>query len=421
MAVLLIDLDRFKHVNDTFGHESGDALLQQVVPRLLAALGPQDVLARLGGDEFAVVCEDPDGRLDACAVTARLSRVWAEPVFVGARPLRVSGSTGVALAGDGATARTLLRDADAAMYESKRRGPGSSQLFSADVAARAERVLLVEQGLQQAVRRGELAVHFQPVVALGGERAGAVVGAEALLRWSSAELGAVAPDEFVPVAEAAGLVGALGDWVLDRALAELAAWRAAGVVGDGFRVAVNVSAHQLEPALPGRVAELLARHGLGPAHLGLEVTESAVVEGGVAAQVLRELRAAGVTLLLDDFGTGYSSLAQLRELPFDVVKVDRSFVAGLERSGRDRALVLAVLSLAGALGVSVVAEGVEREGQAEQLRAAGCPAAQGWYFARAVPAADLPAALAAAASRAGSYSPLPCPGPSSPSCAPSPG
>nr|WP_240896723.1 EAL domain-containing protein [Kineococcus vitellinus] len=405
VAVLLVDLDRFKHVNDTFGHESGDALLQQVVPRLLAVLGPEDVLARLGGDEFAVVCEDPGGRLDPAEVAARFSRVWAEPVLVGGRTLHVSGSVGVALADRGATPRTLLRDADAAMYESKRRGPGGFEVFSADVAARAHRQLLLEQGLQQAVRRGELAVHYQPVVALAGERGGGrggrVTGAEALLRWRSAELGAVGPDEFVPVAEEAGLVGALGDWVLERALGDLAGWREHGLVDEGFQVAVNVSAHQLVPALPGRVADLLSRHGLSAAHLGLELTETAVVEGGTAPQVLHDLRALGVSLLLDDFGTGYSSLSQLQELPFDVVKVDRAFVAGMSRSPRDHALVLAVLSLAGALGASVVAEGVEEARQAEQLSAAGCAAAQGWYFARPVPAAELPDAVRGAGARLG--------------------
>ncbi len=398
VAVLLIDLDRFKHVNDTFGHESGDALLQQVVPRMLAVLGPDDVLARLGGDEFAVVCEDPGGALDPADVAARFDRVWAEPVLVGERTLHVSGSTGVALAEDGATPRTLLRDADAAMYESKRRGPGTFQVFSADVAARAQRLLLLEQGLQQAVQRQELAVHYQPVIALGGPRAGRVIGAEALLRWSSVELGAVGPDEFIPVAEDAGLVSALGDWVLQRALGDLADWRARGVVGDDFQVAVNVSAHQLSHALPERVTHLLTQFDLRAADLGLELTETAVVKGG-APQVLHSLRELGVSLLLDDFGTGYSSLSQLQELPFDVVKVDRAFVAGMSRSPRDRALVLAVLSLAGALGMSVVAEGVEEAYQAEQLRAAGCAAAQGWYFAEAVPAVDLPAAVHAAGAR----------------------
>ncbi|WP_432519551.1 putative bifunctional diguanylate cyclase/phosphodiesterase [Kineococcus sp. SYSU DK006] len=406
VAVLLIDLDRFKHVNDTFGHESGDALLQQVVPRVLAVLGPEDVLARLGGDEFAVVCEDPRGTLDPARVAARFSRVWAEPVLVGGRALHVSGSVGVALADRGATPRTLLRDADAAMYESKRRGPGGFEVFSADLAARTQRLLLVEQGLQQAVRRGELEVHYQPVVALaggrGGEGAGRVVGAEALLRWRSAELGAVGPDEFVPVAEDAGLVAALGDWVLQRALSDLAGWRERGLVGEGFRVAVNVSAHQLTPALPERVAHLLDRHALSGADIGLELTETAVVRGGTAPQVLRRLHALGVSLLLDDFGTGYASLSQLQDLPFDVVKVDRAFVAGMSRSPRDHALVLAVLSLADALGASVVAEGVEEAHQAEQLRAAGCAAAQGWYFARAVPAAELPAAVLAAGARLGS-------------------
>ncbi|GAB7193322.1 hypothetical protein NUM3379_40310 [Kineococcus sp. NUM-3379] len=397
VLVLLLDLDRFKHVNDTFGHETGDALLLQVVPRLLSTAGPSDVVARLGGDEFAVMVEDPDGTLDAARVAERLRRVWTEPVDVDGRALHVSGSIGVAVAGPEDTPRTLLRDADAAMYESKRTAPGGFLVFHDDLAERANRLLLLEQGLQRAAHLGELAVHYQPVVALVGERAGQVVGAEALVRWHSAELGHVGPDEFIPVAEQAGLIGALGDWVLDRALADLAGWHAQGAVAPGFHVAVNVSAHQLTADLPGRVATLLERYGLCPAHLGLEVTESAVMHGGTAPEVLARLNDLGVTLLLDDFGTGYSSLSQLRELPFDVVKVDRSFVGGMLRHRRDRALVQAALSLAGALGMSVIAEGVEEEEQAAALRAAGCPAAQGWLFSRPVPAAALPAAVRAAA------------------------
>ncbi|WP_345711873.1 putative bifunctional diguanylate cyclase/phosphodiesterase, partial [Kineococcus glutinatus] len=399
VLVLLLDLDRFKHVNDTFGHEAGDALLQQVVPRLLAAIGPLGVVARLGGDEFAVVCEDPDGVLTPEEVAGRLGAVWAGPVEIAGRALAVSGSVGVAVATDGSTPRTLLRDADAAMYESKRGGPGSFRVFHEDLAARAGRLLLLEQGLQRAVERDELCVHYQPVVALSGERAGQVVGAEALLRWTSAELGPVGPEEFVPVAEDAGLVAVLGDWVVDRALADLAAWRAAGRVPADFRVAVNVSPRQLGPDLPDRVAQLLDRHGLVGAQLGLEVTESAVVRGGAAPAALQRLHALGVVLVLDDFGTGCSSLSQLQDLPFDVVKVDRSFVAGLERRRCDRALVLAVLSLASALELSVVAEGVEEEGQAAALRAAGCTAAQGHLFSRPwwVPAtSNRPGARAAA-------------------------
>ena len=393
VRVLLIDVDRFKHVNDTFGHEAGDALLRQVVPRLLDAVGPGDVVARLGGDEFAVVSEDAAGTRTPEEVAARIARVWAEPVVVAGRSLQVSGSTGVAVAGPGASPRTLLRDADAAMYAAKRSGPGAFSVFHDGLAVRSNRLLLLEQGLQRAVERGEVEVHYQPVVALTGERAGQATGAEALLRWTSAELGPVRPDEFVPVAEAAGLIGALGEWVLDRALTDLSGWIADGHVPLDFRVAVNVSAHQLTLDLPDRVARSLARHGLPPLNLGLEVTESAVLDRSTAPEVLRRLHATGVTLLLDDFGTGYSSLSQLQELPFDVVKVDRSFVSGMGRHPRSRALVLAVLSLADSFGMSVVAEGVEEAEQAEDLRAAGCDAGQGYLFARPAPAAEFLAGL----------------------------
>ncbi|PPK97309.1 diguanylate cyclase (GGDEF)-like protein [Kineococcus xinjiangensis] len=393
VSMLLLDLDRFKHVNDTFGHEAGDELLRQLVPRLLAAVGPRDVVARLGGDEFAVMCEDCDGDRPPERVAARLAQVWAQPLTLAGRTLHVSGSVGVAVAGPGSTPRTLLRDADAAMYESKRGGPGGFRVFHDGLAARSNRVLQLEQGLQRAIGRGEVSVHYQPVMALTGDRAGQAVGAEALLRWHSAELGPVRPDEFIPVAEAAGLIGALGDWVLDQALTDLGDWMAAGHVPADFHVAVNVSAHQLCADLPDRVARQLARHRMPAANLGLEVTESAVLNRSTAPEALRRLHELGVTLLLDDFGTGYSSLSQLQELPFDVVKVDRSFVAGMNRHPRSRALVLAVLSLAESFGMSVVAEGVEDEEQAESLRAAGCPRVQGYFFARPAPVAEFLANL----------------------------
>jgi diguanylate cyclase (GGDEF)-like protein len=394
VLVLLLDLDRFKHVNDSFGHSVGDALLQVVAPRLRGAVRSGDVVSRLGGDEFAVLCEDPTGTLHPQDVLARLAAVWVEPVQVGARRLYASASTGVAVASDADTPETLLRDADTAMYQAKRAGGSRSSVFDPGSTGDSERLVALEQGLRDAVTRGELALHYQPVTSL---RKGRPIGAEGLLRWTSPELGPVNPEEFIAAAEHSGLIEQLGAWVLDRALGDLSAWRRSGLVDERFRVAVNVSAHQLTDDLPGQVEALLARHGVPPGNLGLELTESAVMAGETPVAVLRRLREVGVVLLLDDFGTGYSSLSHLRRFPLDVVKVDRSFVSGLSDPGQDHALVVGVLSLAHALGKTVVAEGIETEQQLAALCAAGCDAGQGFLLSRPVPADQLPAALRAAA------------------------
>jgi diguanylate cyclase (GGDEF)-like protein len=394
VLVLLLDLDRFKHVNDTFGHTVGDALLATVAPRLRGSLRSADVVARLGGDEFAVLCEDPSGTVDPQDVVARISSALVDPVQVGGRRLFASGSVGVAIASDADTPDTLLRDADTAMYEAKSAGGGRSSVFDPGAdTGRVRRLLAIEHGLRDAIARGELALHYQPVVALQDPRA---VGAEGLLRWTSSELGNVAPDEFIEVAERSGLIDQLGGWVLDRAVRDLAQWRRSGVVDEAFRVAVNVSAHQLTEALPAQVEALLTRYRVPARNLGLEITESAVMTGETPAAVLDRLHAMGVALLLDDFGTGYSSLSHLRRYPFDVVKVDRSFVAGLSARGEDHALVVGVLSLAHALGKTVVAEGIETSHQLHELHVAGCDTGQGFWLSRPVPADRLQAALDAA-------------------------
>jgi EAL domain-containing protein (putative c-di-GMP-specific phosphodiesterase class I) len=279
------------------------------------------------------------------------------------------------------------------MYEAKGGLGGRSSVFDPGAGGRGRRLMAVEHGLRDAISRGELALHYQPVVALQDPRA---IGAEGLLRWTSHELGDVGPDEFIDVAERSGLIDQLGTWVLDRALRDLAQWRRSGVVDESFRVAVNVSAHQLTEALPTQVEALLARHRVPPRNLGLEITESAVMTGETPAAVLDRLHALGVTLLLDDFGTGYSSLSHLRRYPFDVVKVDRSFTAGLCARGEDHALVVGILSLAHALGKTVVAEGIETSRQLHELHVAGCDKAQGFWLSGPVPAEQLEAALGAA-------------------------
>jgi len=394
VLVLLIDLDRFKNVNDSYGHAVGDRLLELLAPRLQASLRSSDVVARLGGDEFAVLCQDPSGSVDADAILTRLLTAWAtEPVQVGDRRLYASASVGVAVALDEDTPETLLRNADTAMYEAKAAGGSCWRAFDPGATGRSQRLVAIEQGLRDAAARDELALHYQPVMALAPPRP---VGVEGLLRWNSSELGQVGPDEFIPVAERSGAIAELGLWVLDRALRDLAGWRRSGVVDDAFTVAVNVSALQLTHALPGEVAALLARHRVPAANLGLEITESAMMTGDVPGTALDRLHELGVTLLLDDFGTGYSSMSHLRRFPLDVVKIDRSFVSGMVEQEQDQALVFGALSLAHALGMSVVAEGIEDEQQLLALHAAGCDAGQGYGLSRPVPADKVGDALRAA-------------------------
>ncbi|MBO1752782.1 EAL domain-containing protein [Actinotalea sp. BY-33] len=389
VAVALLDLDRFKHVNDSYGHGAGDALLVELARRLGDALGPDDLVVRLGGDEFAVL-HGPSGAVDVDDLWARLSSAWAEPFVLEGRRLYVDGSAGIAIATPTDTPATLLRDADTAMYEAKALGTGRRRVFDRSTSAQGHRLLQLETGLREAVARGELTLVYQPVLDLADGRA---TGVEGLLRWTSPEIGSVGPDEFIPVAERCGMIGQLGLWVLGRAVADLASWRREGLVDEDFSVAVNVSAHQLTPELPEQVARLLAAHGVPTRNLALEVTESAIVEGREPRAVLDTLHTMGVTLLLDDFGTGHSSLTRLRELPLDVVKIDRSFVSGVSTAPEDRALVLGVVQLAHALGMRVIAEGIEEPEQLEQLRVAGCGAGQGYLLARPVPGADLVAAL----------------------------
>jgi diguanylate cyclase (GGDEF)-like protein len=387
VVVLLVDLDHFKLVNDTHGHHAGDDLLCEVAPRLTAVVRAGDTVARMGGDEFAVVCRDEAGNLDVAALLDRLQRTWAAPVVVDAGELTVTGSVGVVVCDrPGATAESLLRDADVALYRAKAVRRGSAVVFDATLQADNDRRSAVERELRSALSRGELGLAFQPVVGMTGAD---VLGAEALLRWTSAELGSVPPAEFIPVAEDSGLIGEIGAWVLDQSCAQLSEWRSSGLVGEDFAIAVNVSGRQLSPGFTGRVAAVRERYGLPARALHIEITESVLLdEAGGSAAVLTALRAAGTPLLLDDFGTGYSSLAYLQRLPLDGLKIDKSFVDGLDTSARRRTLVAAIVAMADGLGLDVVAEGVETEQVAAALRALGCRHAQGYLWGRPMGAQD---------------------------------
>ncbi len=379
VALLCIDLDRFKPVNDLLGHAAGDALLVQVARRMGRELPPGDMLARTGGDEFVVVCADGDRPGRAADLAARLIEVVSRPFELEGRTVEVGASVGVALyPADGGTEAALLRAADTALYRAKEEGRGSFRMFEPAMDERLRQRRQLEQDLRGAVDRGELLLHFQPVLCC---RTGLVEGFEALLRWEHPVRGRLPPGEFIPLAEESGLIVRLGEWVLDAACRAAAAWPAP------LWVAVNVSPAQLSRSEVGAaVAGALSRSGLAASRLEVEVTEGVMIQDPVrAASVLRELRAQGVRVALDDFGTGFSSLGTLRACTFDKIKIDRSFVAGLEAAGEAAAIVRAIVGLGGTLGLSVTAEGVETQPQLDELRALGCDHVQGWLIGRPAP------------------------------------
>ncbi|MDQ1601114.1 MAG: hypothetical protein QOD68_2588 [Actinomycetota bacterium] len=381
VVVLLVDLDHFKLVNDTHGHHVGDEMLVELAPRLAASVRAGDLVARMGGDEFAIVCEDRAGGMDLTELLTRLDAVWALPVALEAGELPVSGSIGVVVCtGPDDTAESLLRDADVALYRAKADRRGSTVIYDPSLRAGLARRATLDQALRGALARAELSLAFQPVVDLD---TGRWVGAEALLRWTSPELGVVPPAEFIPVAEDRGQIGPIGDWVLDQACRQLVGWRADGLVDGDFAVAINVSGRQLRAGFAPRVVATLDRYGLPPRAVHLEITESVLLDDSRATtEALAELRATGSPMLLDDFGTGYSSLSYLQRLPLEGLKIDKSFVADITISPQRRTLVSAMLAMADGLGLDVVAEGVETQEVADGLRQLGCRRAQGYLWAR---------------------------------------
>jgi diguanylate cyclase (GGDEF)-like protein len=393
VAVLFIDLDRFKNVNDSVGHDAGDELLFDVARRLESVLRPGDTVARFGGDEFTILCDDlttATSRDRAIEIAHRLLEAVGQPFVVGGSRTFVGASIGIALATGEERPEELLRDADAAMYHAKESGRGRAAVFDESMRARAVVRHATENDLHRALEGGELLLFFQPVVSLRDARC---VGAEALVRWQHPERGLILPDEFVPLAEETGLVVDIGAWVLGEATREAARFQ--GEHDHPFVVSVNLSARQLaQPGLAERLAQVLERSGLAPANLCLEITESVMMEDADAViSVVERVRALGVRLSIDDFGTGYSSLGYLKRFPVDAVKIDRSFVAGLGTDPGDSAIVSAVVGLAHALGLQVVAEGVESEDQLTEVIALGCDEAQGYYFAPPQPVQDFRALI----------------------------
>ncbi|MBI2710570.1 MAG: EAL domain-containing protein [Actinobacteria bacterium] len=393
LAVLFLDLDGFKTVNDGLGHDVGDDLLRLVAARLGNAVRPGQTVARLGGDEFGVLVEATAGAVgEAIATADRILQVLGDPFSLRGRMLTVSASIGIAVGEGLETVDTLLRNADVAMYHAKAAGRGRRVLFSPSMRQGAEERLRLEGDLTGAVARGELVLRYQPVVDLG---TGRVRGFEALLRWDHPDLGLVTPDRFIPLAEANGMIVPIGRWVLREACRAAAAWQSRHPAYDRLAMAVNLSARQLDdPRLIGDVVDALTEAGLRPRSLILELTETALVDDAqAAARTLTTLNQLGVQLAVDDFGTGYSSLSHLRQFPVDILKIDRSFTSAIVEGEPTPGIVQGVLELARALKLRLVAEGIETPAQAERLRDEGCHMGQGYLFARPLVDEDAEAML----------------------------
>jgi len=394
VAVLFLDLDRFKTVNDSLGHTVGDALLVAIGERLRLVLRPADTIARLGGDEFAILVDDMGTPQEALGLAERITAAFDQPFRPARREITIGCSIGVVLASGGhRSADDLLRDADVAMYRAKISGRGSYAIFEPSMQAEVAARLELESDLRSAIDHERLALAYQPIVDL---KDGRIVAVEALARWSHVLRGVVPPSVFIPSAEESGLILPLGAWVLRRACLDVAALRATGGAAANLRLSVNLSPRQLgHRGILEEVFGALREAGLPADALDLEITESLVLDAGEEGlEYLRQFRAAGCGVSFDDFGTGFSSLGNLRSLPIDGLKIDVSFVAAMLDGGVDAAVVEAVVRLGAALGVAVVAEGVEDAATAERLVALGCPFGQGYYFARPEPLAAVAARLA---------------------------
>jgi len=378
-AVLFIDLDNFKNVNDSLGHAVGDELLVATGNRVQASLRDTDTVARLGGDEFLVLAPDVTNEMQVEEIAERLLRAISEPQELSERKVVAHCSIGIALYPDnGENVETLMANADNAMYQAKATGHGSAIFFTEEMNTRLRERMQMEQDLNLAVELGQLALHFQPIFDTAGQRHR---GAEVLLRWHHPERGAVSPAVFIPLAEATGQIVGIGEWVLEQACRSWSAWHNGGI-NPGF-LAINISRIQFRKRFSKRLSELMSIYGIPPQALELEITESVLLDDHhQVAEELNSLRAIGLTLSLDDFGTGYSSLSYLKRFRFDVLKIDRSFIAGLPDNPDDVSLVKAILAMAKGLDLRVVAEGVENQDQLNFVTIQGCELAQGYLLAR---------------------------------------
>lgn len=386
LAVLFIDLDRFKNVNDTLGHHVGDELLKQAAGALSRCLREGDTLARLGGDEFIVLLEDIDGADGAARVAEKLIAMFEQPFTVSGYELFVTGSVGISLyPRDAQDLNMLIRNADVAMYQAKARGRNGYQLYAPSMCGEGVERLRLETLLRRAIEKHEIFLTYQPQVEIDSGR---LIGVEALVRWQNPELGLVTPDRFIPLAEDTGFIGQLGEWVMAEACRQMVAWDAAGLSVP--KMAVNLSVRQFERGgIAATVAAVLESSGLAARRLQLEVTESVIMNTGDALQYINELHDIGVGLAIDDFGTGYSSLAYLKQLPVHTLKIDRSFIKDISTDANDEAIAIAIIQLGKSMNLSVIAEGVESEEQAAFLLRHGCNRAQGYLYSKPVSAAAL--------------------------------
>ncbi|MGO4380798.1 putative bifunctional diguanylate cyclase/phosphodiesterase [Pseudoduganella sp. RAF53_2] len=392
-CVMFIDLNRFKMINDTLGREIGDELLCEVAQRFRLALRDQDIVARLGGDEFAVGLFDISQHYEASMVAQKLLQTLSSPFIIDGHDLRVGASIGISVfPQDGQDAETLLRLADIAMFRAKQGGDPDGEnvaFYSHDMNQGMQERMRIESGLRQALGNGQLMLHYQPKYSIAS---GQIIGAEALVRWKHPERGLVPPAEFIPLAEATGLVVQVGEWVLEAACAQAQRWKQMGL--PPVRLAVNVSAREFTSALPGRVSETLKRYGLEPSWLELEITESTLMHNiDRVIGIMDRLTAQGITLSLDDFGTGYSSLSYLKRFPIDTLKIDRSFTTGIPGDTNDCAIASTIISIAQQLRHKVIAEGVETVEQLAFLKDSGCDEVQGYLFSRPLPADEFEQAL----------------------------
>ncbi len=386
-GVAFLDLDSFKNINDSLGHEIGDTALVAVAERLREALRPGDTVARLGGDEFAIILSDIAKMEDTPMIAQRILEIFTEPFQIDGREMFISTSLGVTLFPmDGKDAETLLRNADTAMYRAKVHGRSTCQFYTAAMTQRANDDMALEGALRHAVARKELLLHYQPIVDLN---TGHILGVEALMRWQHPQLGLIPPNRFIPLAEESGLIVPLGNWALREACAQTRTWRKAGF--KDLYVAVNLSSRQFrEPDLAQSIAQVLTETGVEGIHLVLELTESMLLSNiENTTHMMQELDAKGVRFAVDDFGTGYSSLSYLKRFPIDVLKIDQSFVRDISTDPDDAAIVRAIITMAHSLDMRVVAEGVETPEQLHFLRANHCDAMQGYYFSTPLPAEQL--------------------------------
>jgi len=396
IALVFIDLDHFKFINDSLGHNAGDKLLQHMAERLRSVVRDGDTVSRLGGDEFILILNDQHNEEIIFRAMQRIITKLSEPVSIDGHELYVTCSAGISLhPQDGPDIETLLKNADAAMYRAKERGRNNFQFYTSEMNQLVNERLALESSLRRALERREFLLHYQPKVDL---RTGAIVGAEALVRWQHPEWGLMYPDRFISLAEETGLIVPIGEWVLRTACEQNRAWQDAGL--RPVTVSVNLSARQFrQKALFKTVAQILSETGLRPQHLEMELTESMVMHNAEAAiTILKKLKEIGVQLSVDDFGTGYSSLSYLKSLPIGILKIDRSFVRDIiARGGRDGGILAqAIISLGHSLKLKVVAEGVESEAQLKFLKAHRCDETQGYYFSKPVPPEECGRLLAAA-------------------------